>query len=673
MKKYLFCVFLLWSAFTGINARDGFAIVIDPKSYNEARQEVEAYAQCVEQLHHLKVYTVADRWGIPDSIRATLKALHERKKEPVVGAVFIGDIPVVMVRDGQHMTSAFKMDQRTDRRQSSIPSDRFYDDFGLKFKYLDKDSVMPYYYYSVTADSRQHLEPTIYSGRIHPTDAGGTSRYDKLRKYLKKLVAEKQKEQHLQKMFYFSGHGYISESKVARIDEKAAWFEHYPWLKNRFDNIGYMDHTDHNPVKRHLMNELMRTDLDLAVLHHHGYWDTQYLNGMKQILTVRQAKEFIMQASREHIYGAKQKGRDYEKMQKDIKEKFDLPDSWFKDALSDSLARLDSLEGAMEDLHLEDFAEYNYHPNTPVVIIDACFCGSFHKEDCIANEYIFQPGHTVAVIANTVNVLQDKWSDRLAGLIAEGGCVGDIVRYATYRESHVIGDPTFRFTPQGESVDIDHIILDEVKVVPGFRPRLPGGFAKLILEFLVASIVRELTLQIGQMRNRSGEALHLVKDAKEHRDNGILGLLAGHLAFGIDIEKDDVGRDRSRQPHVRQHHRVPDLFVIHEIVDGLFAVDFPVSQQIGQDFQKVRFTASKEAGHPNAHLVCSADNPTLVAGEEIPEMLLKLTGDNVLVQLLADIGIVVLTDLDDTLNVTVYRFCKHIFDDHCVVSFTLQV
>jgi len=461
MKKYLFCAILLWSAFTGINARDGFAIVIDPKSYNEARQEVEAYAQCVEQLHHLKVYTVTDRWGIPDSIRATLKALHEQKKEPVVGAVFIGDIPVVMVRDGQHMTSAFKMDQRTDRRQSSIPSDRFYDDFGLKFKYLDKDSVMPYYYYSVTADSRQHLEPAIYSGRIHPTDAGGTSRYDKLRKYLKKLVAEKQKEQHLQKMFYFSGHGYISESKVARIDEKAAWFEHYPWLKNRFDNIGYMDHTDHNPVKRHLMNELMRTDLDLAVLHHHGYWDTQYLNGMKQILTVRQAKEFIMQASREHIYGAKQKGRDYEKMQKDIKEKFDLPDSWFKDALSDSLARLDSLEGAMEDLHLEDFAEYNYHPNTPVVIIDACFCGSFHKEDCIANEYIFQPGHTVAVIANTVNVLQDKWSDRLAGLIAEGGCVGDIVRYATYLESHVIGDPTFRFTPQSESVDIDHIILTD--------------------------------------------------------------------------------------------------------------------------------------------------------------------------------------------------------------------
>ena len=143
MKKYLICAILLWSAFTGINARDGFAIVIDPKSYNEARQEVEAYAQCIEQLHHLKVYTVTDRWGIPDSIRATLKALHEKKKEPVVGAVFIGDIPVVMVRDGQHMTSAFKMDQRTDRRQSSIPSDRFYDDFGLKFKYLDKDSVMP--------------------------------------------------------------------------------------------------------------------------------------------------------------------------------------------------------------------------------------------------------------------------------------------------------------------------------------------------------------------------------------------------------------------------------------------------------------------------------------------------------------------------------------------------
>ena len=452
---------LLTLASCGDKGRDGFAIVIDQESYNQAQAEVEAYAQCVEQLHGLKTFTVIDRWGVPDSIRAELIRLHTQKESPIVGAVFVGDIPVAMIRDGQHMTSAFKMNQAQPRKESSIPSDRFYDDFGLQFQYLDRDSDAAYFYYSITPESDQRLHPDIYSGRIHPTDAGGTSRYDKLRAYLKKAVTEKQRQRSLEKMFFFSGHGYISESKVARMDEKAAWFEHFPQLREGNRNrISYMDHSDHNPVKEQLMGEVMRTDLDLAVLHHHGYWDTEYFNGAKPIVTVQQAKDFIRKALRQHIVSAKERGRDWQKAQKDYQARFDVPSSWLTDVFDPQLAEKDSLEDAAEDLHLEDFAVYGYQPNAPVVVIDACFCGSFHREDCIANEYIFQPGTTVAVVANTVNVLQDKWSDRLIGLIAKGGCVGDIARFSTYLESHVIGDPTFRFTPTGEHADVDHLILE---------------------------------------------------------------------------------------------------------------------------------------------------------------------------------------------------------------------
>ena len=45
------------------------------------------------------------------------------------------------------------------------------------------------------------------------------------------------------------------------------------------------------------------------------------------------------------------------------------------------------------------------------------------------------------------------------GLISEGGCIGDVARYSTYLESHIIGDPTFRFKPVSDAaIDIDHVI-----------------------------------------------------------------------------------------------------------------------------------------------------------------------------------------------------------------------
>ena len=460
--KKIFLAFMVAASYVSVQARDGFAIVIDPKSYNEAKTQVEAYASAVEQLHGMKPYIVIDRWQVPDSIRATLIRMHSQKQDPVIGAVFVGDIPVAMVRDAQHMTSAFKMDQRRDRRESSVPSDRYYDDFGLEFNSLGKDETKPYFYYALKADSRQNLQPTIFSGRIRPTDAGGTSRYEKLRSYLSKLVEEKRRQRSLQQMFYFSGHGYISESKVARIDEKGSYLEHFPELRGRVNRIGYLDHSDHNPVKTMLMDELMRTDLDLAVLHHHGYWDTQYLNALVKPQTVRAAKDFITRYCREHIYEAKQRGKNADSLRVALEKKFDLPQSWLANALDPELTKQDSLDEAASDLHLEDFKGYGFRPNVPVVVIDACFCGSFHQDDCIANEYLFQPGRTVVCIANTVNVLQDKWNDRLLGLLSNGGCVGDIARYSTYLESHVIGDPTFRFAPtNGNTLNLDHIINED--------------------------------------------------------------------------------------------------------------------------------------------------------------------------------------------------------------------
>ena len=75
-----------------------------------------------------------DRWGVPDSLRAALKQLYIN--EMLEGAVLVGDIPIPMIRDAQHLSSAFKMDQRRAWQSSSVPSDRYYDDFDLEFRFL---------------------------------------------------------------------------------------------------------------------------------------------------------------------------------------------------------------------------------------------------------------------------------------------------------------------------------------------------------------------------------------------------------------------------------------------------------------------------------------------------------------------------------------------------------
>ena len=101
--------------------RRGFAVVIDARSYEEARRQVDDYAAEIGKSG-LEVHFVIDRTGQPDSLRQVLRQLWKQPKAPIEGAVLIGDIPVVMVRDAQHLTSAFKMDQTAFGSRRSPPT-----------------------------------------------------------------------------------------------------------------------------------------------------------------------------------------------------------------------------------------------------------------------------------------------------------------------------------------------------------------------------------------------------------------------------------------------------------------------------------------------------------------------------------------------------------------------
>ena len=83
--------------------------------------------------------------------------------------------------------------------------------------------------------------------------------------------------------------------------------------------------------------------------------------------------------------------------------------------------------------------------NPRMVMFDACYNGSFHLDECIAASYIFGPGDCIVTQGNSVNALQDKWPDRYIGLLDCGVRIGQWGRHVHYLETHLIGDPTYRF------------------------------------------------------------------------------------------------------------------------------------------------------------------------------------------------------------------------------------
>jgi hypothetical protein len=415
-----------------------FAIVVDKNTYENCRASIDKYSTAV-RLDGLNTFVIVDKWNIPDSIRMELKRLYLNNN--LEGAVLIGDIPVPMIRDAQHLTTAFKMDQRRPWNLSSVPSDRFYDDFDLKFNFLKKDSTNSlYFYYNLASDSPHHITCDIYSARIKPPTVKGKDKFQLINEYLEKAAREKGIVRSVGAITYFAGHGYNSDCMVARADERYSLTEQFPFVGAGYNRLNYIDHTYDNYVKYRLMAELAREDLGLAILHHHGSEDRQYLNGTPLATT---ASDWIELAKK--FFRSKIRNSDDTTASKNyyIRE-YGIPESWVNNAFDPEIVRQDSLSDEAIDISLHDME--GYVSNAKVVILDACFNGSFHLDDYIAGHYIFNPGNTVVVKGNSVNTLQDTWTNQLMGLLDLGVCIGNWAKGQMTLESHLFGDPTFHFT-----------------------------------------------------------------------------------------------------------------------------------------------------------------------------------------------------------------------------------
>ena len=454
LKNYIFVIIASFCLFSCSNAkRDGFAVVIDKQSYSEAKTEIDGYLKTVEKrgLHPI---LVIDRWGIPDSIRAELIRLYNAKSNPIEGCVFIGDIPIAKVRDAQFLTSAFKMDQggRNAMADYCVSTDRFYDSFDLEWDFIQQDTARKeYFYYSLRNDCSQKLRPTIYSARIFPRTNARGDKYEKLRRYMKRVNEADANNNPIDNVLSFGGHGNVSDSWEARMDEKIEMYDQMPWMRRQQKGIMYIDFRHDDFIKERLTTQLQIPELDYAVLHHHGSEEEQLLSGYPVTSSLPVSMDIARRYAHSQARSYMKRGRTAAEAKASIESylRSPIPDAWIKEANNPDVIASDDAYSYAQDLHVAEFA--HYHPQVRMVSLDACYNGSFHVDESIQESYLFGEGNgTLLAVANTVNSIQDRWINRYLGMLGMGMRTGYITVFNNTLENHLFGDPTFAFTPAAD-------------------------------------------------------------------------------------------------------------------------------------------------------------------------------------------------------------------------------
>lgn len=438
-----------------------FLIVVDSESYNSAKSEILAYKSVLES-EGLGVEILAGDWKSPEVLREEIKKIYNRKPA-LEGAVFIGKVPVVRVQNFQHATTAFKMDEeKFPIEDASVTSDRFYDDLDLEFEFIQNDKSNPnIFYYKLKESSPQKIESDFYTARMLPPSDYGKESGQMLREYLQKVVIAHKNETKAQLLKVFNGHGYNSDCLTVWQDQQYEMKEQFPLafkssIGNRFYNFRQ------SPFMRDNIYELLERDAaDIFIFHEHGDFDTQYINGefpAGNILSLKLNENPNTIYSKDSqnfgpmealIVSLRNSYRKYSgKRREDFKEivikEFGFNESVFNQKTLDSLKYSDSLFAASINIKLPDLKSLK--PQAKFVMFDACYNGSFHRQGYVAGYYIFGNGSTITTQGNTVNVLQDKWSTELIGMIGAGARIGFWQKEIQPLESHLVGDPTLRFT-----------------------------------------------------------------------------------------------------------------------------------------------------------------------------------------------------------------------------------
>ncbi|MDE7092262.1 MAG: hypothetical protein K2O43_02415, partial [Muribaculaceae bacterium] len=253
------------------------------------------------------------------------------------------------------------------------------------------------------------------------------------------------------------GHGSYSNSLTAWTPEMINIRQQMPGTFDLPTSPGrarFMRYSFSDYPKEDVMKMMRRDDLDLSIFHEHGVPERQYLSGIPQTENMSDhiavLKAYFRSMARRY-----KKPEDREKFFEKYKN-MGLDDSWWSDYDSPEMVKADSIFDVNQGLVLNDI--YDMSPNSRMVIFDACYNGDFREPDYIAGRYIMSPGKCVVTFANTVNVLQDKQANELLGVLWLGGRVGQWAQLTNILESHITGDPTYRFTSSVDGVDAYEIL-----------------------------------------------------------------------------------------------------------------------------------------------------------------------------------------------------------------------
>ena len=430
----------------GIKSETSFAIVIDKGTYAYAKAEVHAYKQAVEK-EGLGTYILVENWSSPEQIKALLAKLYAQKTGKLEGAVFVGEIPVPMLRDAQFLTSAFKMNQKIRWDKSSVPSDRYYDDFDLQFDFLRQDTVKgreQYFYYRLNAASNQYIEMDIYSARIKPPVMVGENAQQKVKEYLQKVVRLREVEEPLNQMIASTGHGYNSNSINAVSGDALALKSQFPNLFKPGNSIKFLNYRNAEFMKFNLLSELKRPGIDLAFMTGHGTPTLQLLNGYPYVSAPQPSMQNVARYLRSKMRSAQEDGRDLVKVQADFQASLGLSDKWFADAFNPQTIAADSIYNDNMDMQIHDIKDAGIQAR--MVYLNSCLTGSFHLDNYIAGYYPFSKNENIVAVANSIGVLQDLWPAELMGVLQHGVRVGHWLKHIAYLETHILGDPTFAFS-----------------------------------------------------------------------------------------------------------------------------------------------------------------------------------------------------------------------------------
>lgn len=516
--KTLLTAVAVFTAATMTAQTRSFAIVTDPQTFNNCKAAIETYrsAVCADGLD---AFVVSRNWTNPDELKDSL--MHYHKMRALEGAVFIGDVPIAMIRGAQHLTSAFKMDETLPMRDSSVPSDRFYDDFDLKFDFLGRDSVeRNFFYYNLAAESPQYISCDIYTGRIKSSEKRG-DKYGEISRYLLKAAAAKSQDNPLDHLMSYCGSGSFSNSLAAWKDETITLKEQMPAaFDNGSDGAKFLFYAMYPDVKSTLLGEIARNDLDLALFHEHGVPERQYVTETPRANETDAYYYDAKYRMRQRIRTAVSRGKDAESVIEDIVKKYGITRDWVEDWNDPKTEAEDSLYDAATGIMLDDIAAAK--PNVRMTIFDACYNGDFREDDCIASRYILSEGNALVGIGNSVNVLQDKSSSDLMGMLTEGYRVGEWMQQVNILESHILGDPTFHFTASEYAVRPDLHNTNCKYWLKFTSPKYPCDIRGLALHKLYALNYNDLSPLLLKTWKESDEymlrlqCLHLL----EHYNDG---------------------------------------------------------------------------------------------------------------------------------------------------------